>query len=220
MKKHSVPFDLPQAHLPPPLPRCLLSGLHSPPSSPRDNKGCYLTRSMTLSRGTSLTVSSLMAKIWSPGRSLPKEGPSADGTGHAAKNVNSFTHVIMICATSKSICSLITHTHKFCTRQGCQTIKVFNLINHSVGSDYSRLIMVDWGKSTFLNMTKNKYVYWCKRKRNNLKWKPPQRWHFKLVMPHWKEKFPHSVFKCHFVGGMFVHTVCVCVILPSLIQLS
>lgn len=63
-----------------------------------------------------------------------------------------------------------THTHKFCTRQGCQTIKVFNLINHSVGSDYSRLIMVDWGKSTFLNMTKNKYVYWCKRKRNNLKW--------------------------------------------------
>lgn len=42
-----------------------------------DSKGCYLTRSMTLSRGASLTVSSLMAKIWSPGRSLPKEGPSA-----------------------------------------------------------------------------------------------------------------------------------------------
>lgn len=46
------------------------------------SKGCYLTRSMTLSRGASLTVSSLMAKIWSPGRSFPKEGPSADTVGH------------------------------------------------------------------------------------------------------------------------------------------
>lgn len=46
-----------------------------------DSKGCYLTRSMTLSRGASLTVSSLMAKIWSPGRSLPKEGPSAGEGG-------------------------------------------------------------------------------------------------------------------------------------------
>lgn len=61
-------------------PACRASTL--PPNHPLppswDSKGCYLTRSMTLSRGASLTVSSLMAKIWSPGRSLPKDGPSAN----------------------------------------------------------------------------------------------------------------------------------------------
>lgn len=80
-------FDSPSLHLftcaaeplpwmPPPPHTHTPSSLLPPPSW--DSKGCYLTRSMTLSRGASLTVSSLMAKIWSPGRSLPKEGPSAD----------------------------------------------------------------------------------------------------------------------------------------------
>lgn len=65
----------------PPLPPTLPPVPASCPPPSWDSKGCYLTRSMTLSRGASLTVSSLMAKIWSPGRSLPKEGPSAGEGG-------------------------------------------------------------------------------------------------------------------------------------------
>lgn len=78
-KKHFVPLDptfFTQVIL-------LITWPVGPPFLPPpswDSKGCYLTRSMTLSRGASLTVSSLMAKIWSPGRSFPKEGPSADET--------------------------------------------------------------------------------------------------------------------------------------------
>lgn len=38
----------------------------------------YLTRSMTLSLGAALTASSLIITIWSPGISLPSEGPPGD----------------------------------------------------------------------------------------------------------------------------------------------
>lgn len=75
---------------------------------PWDSKGCYLTRSMTLSRGASLTVSSLMAKIWSPGRSLPKEGPSADEMGHTS-NMQCHMHVIKSYNLSHHRINLICH---------------------------------------------------------------------------------------------------------------
>lgn len=90
-KGHIPPPYVPlPTHLSPPTHHIFGSSHHSLLTSPTptscpppswDSKGCYLTRSMTLSRGASLTVSSLMAKIWSPGRSLPKEGPSAGEGG-------------------------------------------------------------------------------------------------------------------------------------------
>lgn len=47
----------------------------------RDRHHPHLTSSMNLSLGASLTSSSLMAKIWSPGRSLSSEGPPARREG-------------------------------------------------------------------------------------------------------------------------------------------
>lgn len=47
----------------------------------RDECCPHLMSSMNLSLGASLTSSSLMAKIWSPGRSLSSEGPPAGTEG-------------------------------------------------------------------------------------------------------------------------------------------
>lgn len=100
-------------HLPLPTPP---PSFHLPfPSPSRDSKGCYLTRSMTLSRGASLTVSSLIAKIWSPGRSLPKEGPSADQMGHIKSDTCSetegFTWAVAWFSSSGMYLYLAAHTH-------------------------------------------------------------------------------------------------------------
>lgn len=51
------------------------------PEAMRDKCCPHLTSSMNLSLGASLTSSSLMAKIWSPGRSLSSEGPPARREG-------------------------------------------------------------------------------------------------------------------------------------------
>lgn len=64
----------------------LRSGHSSPARAPspeamRDECCLHLTSSMNLSLGASLTSSLLMAKIWSPGRSLSSEGPPAGREG-------------------------------------------------------------------------------------------------------------------------------------------
>lgn len=115
----------PLAHAAGPLARTLPHFL--PPSW--YSEGCYLTRSMTLSRGASLTVSSLMAKIWSPGRSLPKEGPSADAMDHTA-SAQSQTHTVkrkisfkasqdlLLSLYSLSLSLDLTYTHRLTSRDG------------------------------------------------------------------------------------------------------
>lgn len=56
-------------------------GVSPSPEAMRDKRCPHLTSSMNLSLGASLTSSSLMAKIWSPGRSLSSEGPPARREG-------------------------------------------------------------------------------------------------------------------------------------------
>lgn len=113
--------SIPLARVDGPLARTLPHPL--PPSW--YSKGCYLTRSMTLSRGASLTVSSLMAKIWSPGRSFPKEGPSADAVGHKV-TYSTVKRKVYLKTSQDSLLSLYsltlslspTYTYRLTSRDG------------------------------------------------------------------------------------------------------
>ena len=70
---------------------------------------------MTLSRGASLTTSSLMARIWSPGRSLPMEGPSGQHT-HTNTHIHDKQDSFSMWVKNKQITRYyytppFTHTH-------------------------------------------------------------------------------------------------------------
>lgn len=125
-EKQFAPFDSASSPMSTLLKRAQLCW--PPPSW--DSKGCYLTRSMTLSRGASLTVSSLMAKIWSPGRSLPKEGPSADNYRHTA-SMQRHKQSVKMNFSIEVLITTHTHTHTLTSRDGAYNDRPLTACNEA-----------------------------------------------------------------------------------------